>query len=134
MKEVEFAIKGEDGKKVVIGETSGEEFVGTFKALPVLTHFQQLRLDEIRREFLGSNPMGATARAQNQAMIFAELAVHLTDAPIWWKESNSGQNLYDDNVVAAVYAGLGKVREEFQADLKKRTEAAKKDLEQVAAK
>lgn len=117
----------------VTGETSGEEFVGKFKARKVLNHAQQLEVDRIRRDLLGSssNPDAASPRAANAAMIFAELAVRLVDAPNWWKESGNGTDLYDDNVVASVYQEAMKAQNDHLKAVKARAEAAKKDLEKL---
>lgn len=124
---VQFTVK-------VTGEVTGEEFTGTFKTRPSLPFALQLEEDRIRRELLGDRPESASGRALNAASIFAFLATHLTETPMWWKESANGQALYDDNVVAAVYGEATKVSNEFSAEIRKKAEAAKKDLEGLAPK
>jgi hypothetical protein len=124
---VQFTVK-------VTGEVTGEEFVGTFKSRPALPFALQLEEDRIRRELLGDRPESAGGRALNAASIFAFLTTHLTEAPMWWKESANGQTLFDDNVVAAVYGEAVKISTDFQADLRKKADEAKKDLERMATK
>jgi hypothetical protein len=112
----------------VVGETSGETFRGEFRAFKFLSHRQQLMLDQKRREILGTNPESASARARNQAEIFAQLFVRLSDAPKWWSESGYGMDLVDDNIMVEVFNGVMKVEEEAVNDMKKRAEAARENL------
>lgn len=112
----------------VVGETSGETFRGEFRAVKFLTHRQQLLLDQKRRELLGGVPEQAGVRAKNQAEIFAQLYVRLSDAPRWWLESGSGMDLIDDNVMVEVFQGAMKVEEEALTEMKKKAEAAKEQL------
>lgn len=112
----------------VVGETSGETFRGEFRAFKFLSHRQQLMLDQKRREILGTSPESASARARNQAEIFAQLFVRLSDAPKWWSESGYGMDLVDDNIMIEVFNGVMKVEEEAVAEMKKRAEAAREQL------
>lgn len=124
---VEFTIN-------VTGELSEENLAGKFKARPVLSLSQQLDVDRIRRELLGpnSNPDVASARAQNVATIFAELAIRIVDAPSWWKENGNGVGLLDDNVVKEVYDAAMDIEKRHVKAIRDRAEQAKKDLERVA--
>jgi hypothetical protein len=90
------------------------------------SHIPQLMLDQKRRELLGANPDAASARARNQAEIFAQLFVRLSDAPKWWSESGYGMDLVDDNIMVEVFGGAMKVEEEAMAAIKKKAEEAPK--------
>lgn len=114
----------------VVGEVSGETFRGEFRAVKFLTHRQQLLLDQKRRELLGSNPDQAGVRAKNQAEIFAQLFVRLSNAPKWWIESGQGMDLIDDNVMVEVFNAALKVEEEAVQEMKKKAEAAKAQLKE----
>jgi hypothetical protein len=125
-KDIQFNVK-------VTGEVSNEEYAGLFKMRPILPHALQLEQDRLRREYLGGMADSASPRAANQASIFAYLAVRVTEAPSWWKDSNNGFALYDDNVVGAVYnTALAKV-EEYLSGLQKKAETAKKELEALGS-
>lgn len=127
VKDVPFPIK-------VVGDTTFQEYGGQFRARQLLNHDQQLERDRIRRELLGDKPEQATDRAKNQATIFAELAVRLTEAPAFWTASRNGLDLYDDNVVGAVYAEAMAVEMKFREELQKKAEEAKAALEKMAPK
>jgi hypothetical protein len=112
----------------VVGETSGETFRGEFRAVKFLTHRQQLLLDQKRRELLGTNPDSANVRAQNQAEIFSQLFVRLSNAPKWWMESGQGLDLVDDNVMVEVFQGAMQVEKQAIEEMKKRAEEARERL------
>lgn len=112
----------------VVGEVSGETFRGEFRALKFLTHRQQLLLDQKRRELLGSNAEFSSQRARNQAEIFSQLFVRLSEAPKWWIESGNGMDLVDDNIMVEVFNAAMKVEEEAVASVKKKAEDAKEAL------
>lgn len=112
----------------VKGETTGEVWKGLFKAKVRLSHRDQLKQDEIRRELLGTNPENASPRAKNQAEIFSALAVHILEAPDWWHRAGEGFDLEDDSVIGAVYDGIIKARNDAQEALIKEAEEAKKSL------
>lgn len=112
----------------VTGEVSGEKYPGVFKTKLRLSHRDQLRMDEIRRELLGKSPEHASPRAQNQADIISTIIVHLLDAPLWWKSSGDGLSLEDDNILGEIYGKIMEVKAEAQNKLKKEAETAKVDL------
>lgn len=114
----------------VVGETSGETFRGEFRAVKFLTHRQQLLLDQKRREILGTHSESASVRAQNQAEIFAQLFVRLSDAPKWWVESGQGMDLVDDNVMIEVFQAAMQVEKEALEELKKKAEKAREQLKE----
>lgn len=122
MSDVQFTVS-------VIGETTGEKWYGQFKTKTRLSHRDQFRRDQIRRDLLGPNPEGASPRAENAAEVFSEIALHLVEAPSWWKNADNGLSLEDDNVVAEVFNEIMKAKAEAQAALAKKAEDAKKALE-----
>lgn len=107
----------------VIGDTTNEKWHGTFKARVRMSHRDSMLRDRLRRQMLGNDsPALATPRAQSQAQIFSFLDVTLVEAPAWWKDNGNGQDLYDDNVVAAVFDEVEKGMEEAREKLKKQAE------------
>ena len=119
----------------VTGETTGEEFSGTFKVKPILTHAEQMEVDRLRRDILGPRPSEATPRAFSQATLFAEIQMRVLsgegNSPSWWRDNANGMNLYDDNVVKTVYSQVTKVEDDFRKQLAEQAEAAKKDIAAV---
>lgn len=122
MDTVEFTIS-------VIGETTGETLRGKFRAKKRLTHLDRLQRDQIRRDLLGATSPGtASAEAQSLALGLADLRVRLTETPTWWKDSNDGLDLADENALVAVYEGAQKVEQEARLAVQKAAEAAAEAL------
>lgn len=86
----------------VKGETTGRSFEGLFEAKTKLSHRDVIKEDEIRRNILGVNPNDASPYAASIAGAVAYLAVRLTRSPDWFKASNNGLDLEDENVLVAV--------------------------------
>jgi hypothetical protein len=123
---VSFSIK-------VIGETTGEEYVGSWKVKPILSTDDQLTRDQIMRDRLGGTTAGATPRAISQALILAEIQVRCLDVPAFWKESKNGLALYDESVMGHVYDRILEVEKEWRAEAKKKSDAARVDLAAMPA-
>ena len=102
---VEFSVS-------VVGEVTGETFKGVFKAIPRLTHRDNLRRDQLRRDLLGSKPEDASADATNVSAVFSKIWAHVTDVPSWWKDSRNGLDLLDETPVAAVYDNVARIERE----------------------
>ena len=129
-----MAINSEQFSVNVKGEVSGEQYAGVFKTKLRLSHRDQLRMDQVRRELLGDHADSASPRAQNQADVFSVLAIHLVgDVPKWWEGSNGGLDLEDDNVIAAVYEGVMKAKADAIKAIKGEAEEAKKELAKAKA-
>jgi hypothetical protein len=118
----------------VTGEVSGEKYPGMFKTKLRLSHREQLRLDEIRRELLGKNHEAATPRAQSQANAFATIMVHLVESPKWWKDSDGGLDLEDDNILEEVYTKIIELKKSASSKLKTEADAAKAELAKAEVK
>lgn len=112
----------------VIGETTGQEYTGTFKIRPVLTQAEQLTRDSIMRDLLGGRASDATPRAASQAMLLAEIRVRSIETPMFWREASDGLNLYDESVMAAVYDKIQETEKNWRQEIKKKAEEAKAEL------
>jgi len=125
---VEFSIN-------VKGEVTGEDFKGVFKAVPRLSHRDNLRRDQLRRDLLGGKPEDASPDAMNVSLVFSKIWVHLVEAPSWWKDSGNGVNLLDEAPVAAVYDNVARIeREAIEAVQKKSQEASEAVKEELKEK
>lgn len=127
MSEPSFQVK-------VKGDYSGEEWFGTFRMKTRLSYRETLKQDQIRRELLGPDPANnATEDAKSIAQVFSFLWVYLTETPRWWKETNNGIDMADNNVATEVYAkAIEKLKEAVEAREAK-AEEARKGLEKEAA-
>ena len=115
----------------VIGDLSCETYRGDFRAVKFLTHRQQLLLDQRRRDILGNNSESASPRAQNQAHILASVFVRITEAPTWWKESNSGLDLIDDNVLIEVFENAMRIENETVSEIRAKAERAQESIKSM---
>lgn len=112
----------------VVGDSTGDKFPGDFSAKQRLSHRDQLQKDILKRGLLGENAQFAAGDAVARAEMFAHLSTSLTKTPIFWREAGNGLDLFDDNVVLAVYEAVIKEQARVVEDLKKKGEDAKEAL------
>jgi hypothetical protein len=118
----------------VVGEVTGETFKGVFKAVPRLSHRDNLRRDQLRRDLLGSKPEDASVDATNVSAVFSKLWVHLVEFPSWWKDSKNGLELLDETPVAAVYDNVARIEREAIEAIQKKAQAQVEAVAEEAAK
>lgn len=118
----------------VEGEVTGEKFPGDFEVKKRLTHADNLRKDQVRRQLLGGQSGEPSARAASIALILSELAVRIVSAPKWWTESEGGLKLEDDDVIGKVYDEAMRIEREAAEARKKRAEKAVEEMRAEAAK
>jgi hypothetical protein len=112
----------------LLGENTGERWLGKFKCKLRLSHRDSIAKDNLRRQLLGTNPEAASARAASLAFIASELHVRIVEAPAWWMASDNGLELEDDNIVAAVYENAVRLEKETFDALHKKADSATDDL------
>ncbi len=113
------------------GETTGEEFKGVFRVRTRLSHRDRLLIDQIRRQLLGPQPVGTIPgdQANSIADVFSNLQVRIVDAPSWFKNSQGGLDLADDNVCAEIFTQVMKAERDAINAI---TDAAKKAKEELS--
>lgn len=112
----------------VTGE-SGQKYPGIFKAKPRLSHRDALLQDQFRRDLLGPKADQPVAGgAQAVADVFSKIWVHLTEAPLWWREAGNGIDLIDEAPVAAVYKEILRIEREAIEKVLKKGEEAKESI------
>lgn len=115
----------------LVGDETGKVFSGEFKVRTVLTFRQQALADEIRRNILGSNPVGVAPGILNAAMVASQLAVRIVDAPAWWREyGEGGIDLADDNVIGEIF----RLAVKAETDRKKAVQEEAKNAESALKK
>lgn len=112
----------------IIGDETGERWIGDFRAKEFLSHRDNLIKDQRRRELLGNAAGVPDERALSIAIICSELFVRLTKMPRWFEESGLGLDLLDENVLADVYQKALKVQIEARKLREKKDEVDKKEL------
>ncbi len=118
----------------LVGDETGEKWVGDFRAKERLTHRDTLIKDARKRELLGPNAGSPDPRAYSVAVIVAELTVRLTKMPKWFEESELGLDLADENVLADIWDKAMKVQTDAQALRAKKSDEDRKALEDDAKK
>jgi hypothetical protein len=116
----------------LVGDFSGNTWVGDFKTKPRLSYRDQLRKDQIRRELLGGERTEqASEDAMSFANLFSSLAVRLTETPTWWKEMNGGIDLLDENVVLEVWKKTMEIAKKANDEMASKADSAKKALQAI---
>lgn len=107
-----------------VGEVTGKPYSGSFKVKTITTQRDLFRIDEIRRQILGSNPNGAAPAIYQDAIIMAQLNIKIIEAPSWWTDSEYGQDLEDSNIIGEIYSLLVKAENERRDQLQSEVKAA----------
>jgi hypothetical protein len=116
----------------LVGDRSGEKWLGTFSCSKCLSHRQQLMEDQVYRELLGKDLENASKRAKEQAELLSRIKVSLTKWPAWWTELGLGFDALDDNLILAVWEGVMKIQlDAFQA-VQNKAKAAEEQLKEIA--
>lgn len=113
----------------IAGITTGTNYAGKFTAKTILSRRDRFRADEIRRTVLGTNSAGAPAALNGEAYMIGMLAVRILEAPQWWQDSDSGQDLTDINVIGELFRITSEKEDERQNEIKVK---AKESLEKLS--
>ena len=118
----------------LVGDTTGERFVGTFTVKCVLSKREEMAADIRRRSILGPNPENAITMLASDAFVLGQLSVRIIKAPSWWDRSEGGLDLLDTNVTAKVFEEATKSEIEFRESISKQADAATDVLKKTVAK
>lgn len=118
----------------VKGSVTNQDYKGLFRVKPLLSHRDRLRMDELKRQLLGSQLDSASPSALQISSIFSKIWVHLQDAPSWWKDAGNGVDLLDEEPVVEVLEKIASLEKESAAELTKTAEKAKAELVEMAKK
>ena len=115
----------------LIGDTTKDRKTGKFKVKKRLSHRDTIALDNYRRNLLGPNPDSASPRAASIAFVSADLSVRILDAPTWWKESDGGLELEDDNVLKEIHDKSLMIEKDAYDALHKQAEEAVEPIKEA---
>lgn len=116
----------------IIGDFTGEKWVGQFEVKPRLSYRDQLKEDQIRRELLGKDSEHAGEDARNYSRLFSGLSVRLVKTPKWWVEYNNGLDLTDQNLIVEIYTKTMDIVKAAAEETVERAENAKAELIKAA--
>jgi hypothetical protein len=86
----------------VEGETTKKQFAGDF-TVKIPRRKEQCLIDKHRAFLNGEQPEQLEAATLRFHHMIAYLRYTITESPKWWKEADLGYELYDENVVKAIY-------------------------------
>lgn len=112
------------------GTDSGHRYKGKFVIKTGITKREAFAADEFRRKALGSGSNEAPSSLQTDAYIAGQLYVFIAESPKWWKDSDCGLDLpQEDNVLYAVYDAVLAEIAAFKEERAKEAEGMVKDLD-----
>jgi hypothetical protein len=111
-----------------IGSVTGFEYTGTFTVRCALNIGQKHSI-ELEKSRLLADQRNPTAGLVNIAVALSEIRGRIIEAPSWWKDSSSGADLLDEEIVFAIFDKCIELAEQWASELKtKGEEAASKNV------
>lgn len=112
----------------MVGETTNLQYKGTFTAKCVLNiagkHSLELEKTRLMADY--ANPSAGLAGI---AIALATIRAKIVDGPAWWKDSDMGSTIMDENVIFKMYDECNRVEASWRESLKKTAEEAQKGNE-----
>jgi len=107
------------------GSVTGKEYNGKFTVKCILSMFdkRQLEMEKTRLTADYNNP---TEGLSGIAFILANLRVRVVDGPEWWKQSEGGDEIYDEEVLVKLYEKTMDAEKEWRESLKGKAEGNSK--------
>ena len=105
-----------------IGLDTGKEYKGQFTVLCLLNVGQKHSMSLEKTRLLG-NYANPTDDLAGFSIILASLRAKITDAPDWWKQSQGGATIEDEDALVALFQKVEEMEQTWKMDLKKKTEA-----------
>lgn len=120
------------------GKETKERYIGDFTVRVKLSQAQKMLRSRLIRQYLGDLMQYATEDDRLRAAAMADCDVSIVKAPDWWRQSNNGLDLVDDNVVGEVWSAVAKAQDRLKKEVDQKTEedrqAIKEALEESESK
>ncbi len=107
------------------GATTGKKYDGQFTVVCMLNMARKHAL-EIEKTRLMADFQNPTDGLFGLATVLANLRVRITDAPEWWRQSQGGFNLLDEDALVALYDKVIEQEAKWRESLKAQAEKAQK--------
>lgn len=109
----------------VIGDATGVQYKGTFTAKCILNmagrHAMELEKTRLMSDY--ANPSAGLAGI---SITLATIRAKVIEGPAWWKDSDGGSTIIDDNVLIYIYDEIAKLESAWRKELKKAAEETPK--------
>jgi hypothetical protein len=109
-----------------VGETTGLEYKGAFTVKCALSISEKHKL-ELERTRLTADYANPTAGLAGIAIAMSNLSVRIVEGPAWWKNSNNGSDILDEEIVFELYEKCREAEQAWKESLKKQGEEAAKE-------
>lgn len=100
-----------------VGETTGIKYEGRFTVLCALSVGRKHQL-ELEKSRLMADFVNPTDGLAGIALILSNLRVKIVDAPEWWKQSNGGLDIMDEEVLVNIYRKIVEKELEWRDQIK----------------
>lgn len=101
----------------LVGETTGIQYKGTFTAKCVLTmagrHSMELEKTRLQADY--ANPSAGLAGI---SISLATIRAKINQGPAWWKDSDGGASIIDENIIFTLYDECNKLEAGWRTALK----------------
>lgn len=105
----------------LVGDTTGVHYKGTFTAKCILNmagkHAMELEKTRLQADY--ANPSNGLAGI---SIALATIRAKITEGPAWWKDSDGGATLIDENIVFTLFDECNKAESKWRAALKAKAE------------
>lgn len=95
----------------------GKRYEGRFTALSILDMGQKHKLELEKTRLLGNYP-NPTDGLVGIAVVIANLRVKIVDGPDWWKQSNGGMGILDEDALMNLFTKVDALEAEWRTKLK----------------
>lgn len=95
----------------------GKKYEGRFTVLCLLDMGQKHRLELEKTRLLG-NYQNPTPELSGIAIVLANLRVKVLDGPEWWKQSNGGYLIKDEDALVTLYDKVQEAETQWRNQLK----------------
>lgn len=109
-------------------DLTGKKYEGRFTVLCRLDMGQKHRLELEKTRLLGNYP-NPTDGLAGIAVVLANLRIKVTDAPDWWKQSNGGYLIEDEDALVTLYDRVIAAETEWLEKLKQKTKKVQETVE-----
>lgn len=113
------------------GLTTGKKYDGQFTVVCVLNMMRKHAL-EIEKTRLMADFQNPTDGLFGLAVVLANLRVRIVEAPEWWKQSQGGFNVMDEDALVALYDKVVEQEAKWRETLKGQAKEAQKSEDQPA--
>ena len=104
-----------------VGGDTAKEYKGRFTVLCTLNVGQKHSLALEKTRLLG-NYANPTDDLAGLAIILANLRAKVVDGPEWWKQSQGGATIEDEDALVTLYRKVQEAEFEWKEELKKKTQ------------